>query len=453
MTYIETLSYLYSCTPAFHLVGSPAYKPGLERSIALDDAMGNPHRTFQSIHIAGTNGKGSVAHLLAAVLREAKYKVGLYTSPHVSDFCERIRVNGRKIPSRYVVDLVMRFWKLFEAVRASFFEVTTAMAFEFFYHKGIDIAVVETGLGGRLDSTNIIHPMMSIITNISMDHKQYLGNTLTDIATEKAGIIKARVPVIIGDAEPEEVYNVFAEKAMETLSPLYCAQQEQRLMSVKQPRGSSKMEFHTPEFGRFTCELEGSFQRQNVQTVLTALHHLKKQHIRIPQSVVGRGFGNVMTLTGLTGRWQTLQTSPTVICDIGHNPAAWTYLSQLLKLKACAYIHTYMIIGLSNDKDVDGILSLLPTDARYYFTQVASGRALPAQTLAEKARQYGLNSSSHDTVANAVKTALDSAVSNDLIFIGGSAFIVAEALPLFENRTANENKIKPWRASHNKKAE
>jgi dihydrofolate synthase/folylpolyglutamate synthase len=392
--------------------------------------MGNPHQSYHTIHVAGTNGKGSVSHLLAAVLREAKYKVGLYTSPHLVDFRERIRVNGKKIPEQYVIDFVERHRIMIESLKPSFFELTSCMAFEFFRHKKVSIAIIEAGLGGRLDSTNIITPLLSIITNISKDHMQFLGDTLAQIASEKAGIIKPHVPVVIGEAEEHEVYEVFSEKASMLKVPIFFAEEEQRhLYSKRQKDG--KWEFHSPEYGHFTSELEGLVQKKNTQTVLTSVRQLKEMRIKIPSKALRNAFGAVTELTGLMGRWQTLQTEPLVICDTGHNPGAWEHLTLQLQQKAQSHTHLRMVIGVMNDKDVATILSLMPTNALYYFTQASISRAFPAQTLAEKARQYGLLGTSYDTVTEAVKAAMDEASPNDMIFIGGSSFVVADALSLY----------------------
>jgi dihydrofolate synthase/folylpolyglutamate synthase len=408
--------------------------------MAFDNVMGNPHRGYFSVHVAGTNGKGSVAHMLAAVLREAKYRVGLYTSPHLVDFCERIRVNGKKIPRQYVVDFVERHRLVIESMKPSFFEVTSCMAFEFFRHKKVDIAIIETGLGGRLDSTNIIRPKLSIITNVSMDHTQYLGDTLIQIAGEKAGIIKPNVPVVIGEAVNQpDVCDVFLNKASEMQAPIFFTKEEQRLLNVRQQK-NGKLEFHSPEFGRFVCDLEGLAQRMNVQTVLTALHQLKELRIKIPSKSIRSAMGRVVELTGLMGRWQTLQKEPLVICDTGHNIGAWDHLTPQLLLKAASHMHLRMIIGMANDKVVDAILPLMPAKALYYFTQASIGRALPVETLAEKARQHGLLGTVYHSVNETLDAVMKEALPEDLIFIGGSNFVVADALPLFEDGKFQEAK-------------
>lgn len=374
-----------------------------------------------------------MAHMLAAVLREAKYRVGLYTSPHLVDFCERIRVNGKKIPQQYVVDFIERHRVVIESIKPSFFEVTSCMAFEFFRHKKVDIAIIEAGLGGRLDSTNIIRPKLSIITNISKEHTQYLGNTLIQIASEKAGIIKSHVPVVIGEAVNQpEICDIFLNKASELQSPLFFAEEEQRLLNVRQQK-NGKLEFHSPEFGRFVCDLEGLAQRMNVQTVLTALRQLRELRVKIPPKSVRNAMGRVAELTGLMGRWQTLQKEPLVICDTGHNAGAWEHLTPQLMQKAASHLHLRMVIGVANDKDIDAILPLLPANALYYFTQASVGRALPVETLAAKARQHGLLGTAYLSVNETLEAVMKEASPGDLIFIGGSNFIVADALPLFQD--------------------
>jgi dihydrofolate synthase/folylpolyglutamate synthase len=434
MTYKETLDYLYKCTPAFHQVGTFAYKPGLERSIALDREMGMPHRSYRTIHVAGTNGKGSVAHLLAAILRESKYKVGLYTSPHLVDFCERIRVNGKKIPEKYVVDFVERYEFEIKSLNPSFFEITSSLAFEYFRHKKVDFAIIETGLGGRLDSTNIIEPALSIITNVSMDHMQYLGNTLMQIASEKAGIIKQNAPVVIGEVKNEEIQQIFLNKAKAMNAPIYFAEEERTIYNAKL-QSSGKWEYSTTDYGNFTGELGGLAQRQNTQTILTALRILKQMRVKVTQKAVQKAFEHVTELTGLMGRWQTLQKSPLVICDTGHNIGAWEYLAKQLNERAKKHANLRMIIGMVNDKDIDKVLSVMPKKAVYYFTQASGERALSGRKMAEKALQYQLEGNPYSSVAQAVKAALADADPNDLIFIGGSTFVVGEAIPLFIETT------------------
>jgi len=427
MTYKETLQYL---SPMFQQVGASAYKPGLERSIALDKQMNHPHRAYKTIHVAGTNGKGSVAHLLAAVLQNAKYNVGLYTSPHLVDFCERIRVNGMKISKRYVVDFVERYKMFIVTHNPSFFEITTGLAFEYFRHKKVDFAVIETGLGGRLDSTNIIEPVLSIITNISLDHTQYLGDTLAQIATEKAGIIKPHIPVIIGEIVNDKVRQVFLEKAISMKSSIFFAEEEKVLLSSRKQKNGEWL-FRSVDYGTFSGELQGLVQKQNARTVLTALRLLEKMRVKIPSNAVKDAFKYVTDLTGLMGRWQIIHSKPLIICDTGHNAGAWESLTLHLQ-KALKQVQTLrMVVGMSGDKDVEHVIALMPKDAIYYFTQAYVNRAMPVGQFAELARQHGLKGKSYHTVRGAVKKAIKDSSPEDMIFIGGSTFVVGDALPLF----------------------
>ncbi|MDR0794920.1 MAG: bifunctional folylpolyglutamate synthase/dihydrofolate synthase [Tannerella sp.] len=428
MTYKETLNYLM---PSFQKVGAHAYKPGLERSVELDSLIKYPHRDYLSIHVAGTNGKGSVSHLLAAILRNSKYKVGLYTSPHLLDFCERIRVNGKKISKRYVVDFVERHRPWIKTIEPSFFDLTTNLAFEYFRHKNVDFAVIETGMGGRLDSTNIIEPMLSIITNISLDHTQYIGETLSQIAYEKAGIIKANTPVIIGECIDNEVRTVFMEKAMAMNSPIIFAEQEKVLTSSKKKK-TGDWEFKTVDYGSITGELKGAFQKQNAQTVLTALRLLENNRVKITPKGVKQAFEHVTQLTGLMGRWQTVFSKPLVICDTGHNVGAWEFLTNQIQQEAKRHRTLRIIVGMVGDKDVDSVLSLMPKNAVYYFTQASIPRAMPVNLFAGKAKQYQLQGKSYYTVLHAIKEAIRDSSSKDMIFIGGSTFVVADALPFFQ---------------------
>lgn len=430
MTYKETLLYLYNSIPAYQRCGAAAYKPGLGTTIALDDRLGNPHRAYRTIHVAGTNGKGSVSHLLAAILQESGYKVGLYTSPHLLDFRERIRVNGRMVPEAYVTDFVERHRAFFEPLHPSFFELTSTLAFDYFREEGVDFAVIEVGLGGRLDSTNIITPVLSVITNISLDHTQFLGDTLEKIAAEKAGIIKPGVPALVGEADDAGVREVFVEKAHETGAPLYFAREMPVTHAVRRNE-AGLWEIDSADYGTITDELAGEAQERNACTVLATLRLLREQGIGITEQAVRKGFAEVVELTGLMGRWQTLRTHPLTLCDTGHNPGGWVYLATQLEHARKRYRRLHMIVGMVNDKDIDGVLACMPKAADYFFTQAAIERALPAEEFAEKARAHGLEGCVCRTVAEAVARALAAADSEDMIFIGGSTFIVAEALPLF----------------------
>lgn len=432
MKYEAILQYLYKRTPSFQDIGGAAYKPGLDRTLELDEALRCPHRNYRIIHVAGTNGKGSVSHLLAAILRASKYKVGLYTSPHLTDFCERIRVNGKKIPRQYVVDFVESHRELIESINPSFFELTSAMAFDYFKHKKVDFAIVEAGLGGRLDSTNIVMPIISIITNISMDHMQFLGDTPERIAEEKAGIIKPYIPVVIGNASNGNVRQVFMNKAKLLRAQIYFASEEAPLRSAQlMPDG--KWLFDSEDFGEIKGELGGSFQKENAQTVLTAIRALKDRRVKLHPNAIADGFAKVIEMTGLMGRWQTIQNDPTVICDTGHNIGAWENLRQLLNEAFDHHPRLHLVIGMASDKDVDSVLSMMPKQASYYFTQASVKRALSEEELARKALKYGLYGTTYPTVREAVRAATEEARNDDLIFIGGSTFVVADALPLFPN--------------------
>ncbi len=428
MTYAETIDYLYTSTPVFQHCGAAAYKPGLGTSLALDKLLDYPHTAYPTIHVAGTNGKGSVCHLLAAVLQQAGYKVGLYTSPHLVDFRERIRVNGQKITEAAVVDFVARWRERFEPLRPSFFELTSTLAFDYFRTEKVDYAVIETGLGGRLDSTNIITPILSVITNISMDHMQFLGNTLPAIAAEKAGIIKPGVPVVIGDVDDKDVLDVFTRKAIAERSPLYLSTDEYPLANIH--INHNRWTCDTADFGPVTSELQGSVQGRNMATVLAALRILAKQGIDIPSKAVREGFARVTELTGLMGRWQLAGNNPTTICDTGHNTGGWLHLSAQLREAQKKHTTLRMVIGMVNDKDINGLLALMPAEAVYYFTQASVARALPGEELAMMATAYGLKGKAYPTVADAVQAARDEAGPEDLLFIGGSTFIVADFLAI-----------------------
>lgn len=404
MNYEETIEYLYSSAPLFQNVGSDAYKEGLANTLALDEYFGHPHKAYKTIHVAGTNGKGSTSHSLASVLQCAGYKVGLFTSPHLVDFRERIRVNGNMIDKEYVVDFVERHKSFFEPLRPSFFELTTAMAFRYFADEGVDVAVIEVGLGGRLDCTNIITPVLSIITNISFDHVQLLGNTIEKIAGEKAGIIKSGIPVVIGEST-EKTLPVFRKKAAEVGTELFLAEEK--------------------ECGNIEFELSGDYQQKNLKTILTALDILKST-FNIKQNDIEEGLGSVCERTGLMGRWQTLRNSPKTVCDVGHNTGGFEYIVKQLERQS--YKTLRIVIGMVNDKDIDGVLSLLPKDAVYYFTKANIARALQPEILAEKAAVHALKGKCFPTVREAYNAAMEDAQEDDFVFIGGSCFVVADLL-------------------------
>ena len=421
MTYQEATEYLFNSTPLFQNVGKDAYKEGLENTLLLDKHFNHPHQQYQTIHIAGTNGKGSCSHTLAAILQEAGYKVGLYTSPHLVDFRERIRVNGACIPEERVVRFVEEERAFFEPLHPSFFEITTALAFLYFAEQKVDIAVIEVGLGGRLDCTNIISPLLSVITNISFDHVQFLGNTLDKIASEKAGIIKPNTPVIIGETTPE-TRPVFAEKALQCQAPVRFAEEEHELQTISEANDGTR-EYKTLHFGTINGVLNGDCQIKNTQTILAAVSELQKT-LHISEQNIRDGFRNVCQTTGLRGRWQKLADSPKTYCDTGHNVGGISYIVKQLEHIPCA--QKRIVIGMVNDKDIAHVLEMLPKDAIYYFTQAKVKRALPAEALLAQAKEKGLDGKAFPSVIEAYTAARNEASSNDLIFIGGSTFIVAD---------------------------
>ena len=424
MNYQETLTYLYTSAPLFQHVGKDAYKEGLDTTHKLDSYFGHPHRNFRTIHIAGTNGKGSCSHTLSAILQSAGYRVGLYTSPHLVDFRERIRVNGVCVPKEYVVGFVEKYRSFFEPLHPSFFELTTAMAFRYFADEKVDVAVVEVGLGGRLDCTNIISPDLSIITNISFDHMQFLGDTLAKIACEKAGIIKNETLVVIGESTCE-TRDVFLRKAEETHAPISFAEEE-RLLEKAVLDVDGFYRYQTSDYGEVIGELGGIYQEKNTNTLLSALRHLRQMGYHLSEKDVKEGFAHVCRLSGLMGRWQTLSVYPKVVCDTGHNVGGIQYVVNQLLLQKYRRLH--IVIGMVNDKDIDGVLSLFPLDAIYYFTQASVQRALPSAILKEHASVYGLQGDSYSSVKIAFEAARSDAAADDFIFVGGSSFVVADIL-------------------------
>ena len=442
MNYQETIEYLFNSTPVFEKIGAKAYKPGLQNTEDLDEHFGHPHRQFKTIHIAGTNGKGSCSHTLAAILQAEGYKVGLYTSPHLVDFRERIRVNGECISEQYVIDFVEQERAFFEPLHPSFFELTTALAFKYFAEQKVDIAVIEVGLGGRLDCTNIITPVLSIITNISLDHTQFLGNTLAEIAGEKAGIIKPGVPVIIGEDIPE-TRPVFEAKARETGSPIVFAQDEENQEVIEATHCPDGMKYQTKSWGTLLGELRGDYQAKNMNTILNACHLLSGEEIgtanmeavatfRIAPPIIEKtesikqGIAHVSKLTGLMGRWQKIQDCPLVICDTGHNVGGWQYLAPQIKSQPCKQLR--IVFGMVDDKDVTTVMKMLPKDAIYYWTQATTKRAIKVEKIAELGASFGLCGSMYHSVNKAFKAALADAEKEDFIFVGGSSYIVADFL-------------------------
>lgn len=436
MNYRQTLDYLYAQLPMFHRIGAAAYRADLGTTIEMCRLLGNPENAFRSVHIAGTNGKGSTSHLIASVLQSAGYKTGLYTSPHLKDFRERIRINGKKIPKSYVTRFVSRHIKVFGNLQPSFFEYTAIMAFEFFMEEQVDVAVIETGMGGRLDSTNVIMPLLSVITNISRDHMAYLGNTLAAIASEKAGIIKPGVPVVIGETQTETA-PVFLSRSAELGSPVYFADQNFRIAdrdSISFYRDSisiipdnrdgvsSKGDgVSIPYF-----PLKGLYQSKNIITSFQVIQVLKNLGFQISNENIQHGFGHVIRQTGLQGRWQQISRNPKVICDVGHNEAGIRFI--LLQLEQEKFRKLHWIFGMVNDKDADGILKLLPRDATYYFCKANIPRGLDAAELKKKATRYGLKGKVYSSVPDAYQAALSASCPDDLVFVGGSTFIVAEVI-------------------------
>jgi dihydrofolate synthase/folylpolyglutamate synthase len=436
MNYQQTIDYLYTQLPVFTRVGASAYKANLDNTIELCNRLDNPQHQFKSVHIAGTNGKGSTSHMLAAVLQVAGYKTGLYTSPHLKDFRERIRINGEMISEQLVVDFVADHQTDFEEIQPSFFEMTVGLAFEIFANEKIDIAVIETGLGGRLDSTNIITPLLSVITNIGWDHMNILGDTLQLIAAEKAGIIKPNIPVIIGEKQ-DEVADIFIRKAEKENAPISFASE---LFNSKVKSQNSKgyndlleveitpldTDHSQPTTHNLQLDLTGSYQLKNIRTVLSAVTELRQQGYTITDEHIKTALRQVKTLTGLHGRWETLSTNPLTICDTGHNPEG---IEEVLKnIAGVKFDRLHFVIGMVNDKDSTKVLSMLPKNAVYYFCKPDIPRGLEAESLKEKAVSFGLKGEVYDSVRAALLSAQKTATNTDLVFVGGSTFVVAEVV-------------------------
>ncbi len=427
MTYNQTLEFLFSQLPAYHRIGKAAYRNDLKNTILLDDYFRNPHLKYPSIHIAGTNGKGSVSHMIASVLQEAGYKTGLYTSPHLKDFRERIKINGGMISEEEVILFVEKHWDIIKSIRPSFFEMTVAMAFNFFAENNVDVAVIEVGLGGRLDSTNIINPVLSVITNIGHDHMDLLGDTFEKIAIEKSGIIKPGVPVIISETQ-SETEAVFVRRTAETNSDIlfadksfFCrfraADSMERKYYVTDLNNGNTVEGETP--------LEGNYQKKNIQAVFASWIFLKEK-FNITEKNLTEGIRKTIQNTGLLGRWQILSKSPLTICDTGHNKEGLEYvIDQLMGISRTGL---HIIVGFVNDKDLGSILPLFPINAVYYFTKGSVPRALNEEILKHKASEYGLEGMSYPDVKSALEGARKNAKETDLIFIGGSTFVVAEVV-------------------------
>lgn len=428
--YVETLKYLYARLPMYQRIGAAAYKANLDNTNAIVALLGHPERRFKTVHIAGTNGKGSSSHMIAAVLASAGYKVGLYTSPHLKDFRERIRINGVVIKKSYVVEFVNRYKAEFEAIEPSFFEWTVGLAFDYFANQEVDIAVIETGLGGRLDSTNVIQPLVSLITNISKDHTNLLGNTLAKIAAEKAGIIKPNTPVVISEYQ-KPTHVVFEKRAQELNAPLYLASKLYTVTTNTQFTDEQTLVTDVEEDGRaylqnLRCDLPGIYQQKNLSGVLKTLDLLRDADFNITENHIRQGLGHVKTLTGLRGRWEKLGINPDTYADTGHNEAGIReVLNQIARMP---HKQLFFVLGMVNDKDISSVLSLLPPGAEYFFCKASVPRALDAIELREKAARYGLIGQSFDSVRKAIRAARAVAAKDDLVVIGGSTFTVADAI-------------------------
>ncbi|WP_242928213.1 bifunctional folylpolyglutamate synthase/dihydrofolate synthase [Pontibacter vulgaris] len=426
MTYQECLDYLYQQLPMFQRIGNAAFKKSLDNIISLCEALGQPQHQFKTIHVGGTNGKGSSSHMLAAVLQRSGYKTGLYTSPHLKSFTERVRINGNELPQQYLINFVKQHKSLFESIKPSFFEMTVALAFKYFADEQVDVAVIEVGLGGRLDSTNIIQPEVSLITNIGYDHQALLGDTLEEIAGEKAGIIKPNTPAVISTRQAD-IAHVFEEKAAVVHAPLYFATDhvqanlkegnlEQQVFNVYR-----NQDLYLPELA---LDLAGIYQKYNLPGVLQTIIILQEKGFAITDEAIRAGLANTKSITGLKGRWQVLSKTPLTICDTGHNVDG---IKQILaQLQALNPKQVHMVFGAVNDKDITTILALLPKKYRYYFCQAQIPRALPVNELYEKAVSVGLSGEVYTTVPEAVNAAKHNAAPDDVIFLGGSTFVVAE---------------------------
>jgi dihydrofolate synthase/folylpolyglutamate synthase len=428
MNYQQTIDYLFTRLPMFSRIGAAAYKADLHNTITLCASLGDPQNRFKSIHIAGTNGKGSVSHMLAAVLQTAGYKTGLYTSPHLKDFRERIKVNGEMISKNAVVDFTEKIKPLIDEIEPSFFEITVAMAFDYFVKEDIDIAVIETGLGGRLDSTNVVTPEVSIITNIGWDHMNILGDSLEKIAIEKAGIIKPGIPVVIGETIPE-TKPVFEQIAAERKAPLSFAAEKRQAVSWHYDHHLLTVEVaeqHKTDHDLYTLDLPGIYQRKNLVTVLEACAVLNGKGWRTDHDTVRKAIKQVKKLTGLHGRWETIHTSPLVILDVAHNVDGMRQLIQQVEITDHHELH--LVIGMVKDKQVEEVLQLLPRQAHYYFTKAQIPRALPEQELAKRAAEAGLEGNTYPDVNTAIKAAREKANERDMIIVCGSVFLVGEVV-------------------------
>lgn len=431
MNYNETCDFLFSRLPMFQRIGKAAYKANLDTTLAIDKYFKHPHKNFMSIHIAGTNGKGSVAHMLAAVLQQSGYKTALYTSPHLKDFRERIKINGTAISEQKVVDFIAMHYANIEEFAPSFFELTVAMAFDYFAAENVDIAIIETGMGGRLDSTNIINPKLSIITNISKDHTQFLGDTLHKIAKEKAGIIKEKTPVVIGELH-DETKEVFTNTAMQFNSPIYFADQtyyiDYSTISLSEKQIFQVYSNNKVVYPNLQLDLLGLYQQKNIITVLKSIDIMRDLNISISDTDIYKGLESTSKISGLLGRWQTIGYNPRIVCDTGHNEAGIINITK--QFETIAYKTLHIVFGVVNDKNIDVILTLLPKNAVYYFCKASIPRSLDENILKEKATKHNLKGEIYKTVDMALQTAKQNAEKEDMIFVGGSTFIVADCLTL-----------------------
>ena len=425
MTYSETLDYLFAKLPMFQRVGDKAFKKDLSNTLTLLEALGNPHKQFKSIHIAGTNGKGSVTHILASILQKAGYRTACYTSPHYKDFRERIKVDGTFVSETYIIDFVSKNQDLIEKIQPSFFEITVAMAFDYFAQQNIDIAIIETGMGGRFDSTNVLTPLLSIITNISLDHQQFLGDTVAQIAFEKAGIIKADVPVLIGEFQ-QETHAVYVDKAMKTKSSLFYAQELYEIEDFKTSiTGSSFYIDNGEELIAYKTDLSGFYQEKNIQTALAACLLLQEE-FTVTQEHQLKGLENVRTSTYFLGRSMLLNENPLAIADSAHNEAGINELNKVINTTPFKNLH--FVFGTVSDKDLSKVIPLLPQNATYYFCKANIPRGMNADKLAETAHSLGLKGDSYSSVMEAYQSALSQTEVDDLIIVSGSIFVVAEVL-------------------------
>jgi dihydrofolate synthase/folylpolyglutamate synthase len=430
MTYKETLDFLFSQLPAFTRIGKAAYKANLDNTIALSESLGNPHLDFKSVHIAGTNGKGSSSHFIASIFQEAGYKTGLFTSPHLKDFRERIRINGKPISKQRVIRFVEENKELFASLKPSFFEMNVALAFSYFAQQKVDIAIIETGLGGRLDSTNIITPELCLITNISFDHRDLLGDTLAKIAYEKAGIIKKQVPIIIGEHD-SETDSVFIEKAGHLSANISFAEDEVEWKKFSQYTIDSRMHLQINGLTQkkniqLNSPLSGHYQLKNLKGVIASIEKLRSLGWNITDENTKQGIANVIKNTGLKGRWDILQSQPLVVADTGHNEAGIKEILEQIRLVKFDKLH--VVWGMVNDKEISTILSMMPKDACYYFCQAKIPRALDAQLLASQAGEFGLHGKIYSSVRAALIAAKRAAKQDDMILVGGSTFVVAEII-------------------------